>query len=286
IVGKKCYEVYQRRKTICPWCPSKRVLEDGEQHTAEVPYPSEEEPIGWLELTSYPLKDSSGKISGIIEHVKDITEYKKKVKRITHLTKVLNAIRKVNQLIIHEKNQDILLQKVCDTLIETRGYSTAWIMLFGQHSEYLDSAESGFGKGFTALKKELNHGNFPACVRQALEQARPTEISDPSTTCADCPITDKYSDKGRMTIRLEHAKKVYGVLSVSFGVDITVESLDEDHLPVSGSTFNAVRRLETDGSLTLLGFDFSFDGEAAYCDPATGHILFTSGAGIFSLTPP
>lgn len=70
------------------------------------------------------------------------------------------------------------------------------------------------------------------------------------------------------------------------GIIYTVESLDEDHLPINGSTFNAVRRLETDGSLTLLGFGFSFDGEAAYCDPATGHILFTSGAGIFSLTPP
>ena len=70
------------------------------------------------------------------------------------------------------------------------------------------------------------------------------------------------------------------------GIVYTIESLDEDHLPINRSSFNAVRRLETDGSLTLLGFDFSFDGEAAYCDPATGRVLFTSGAGIFSLTPP
>ena len=72
------------------------------------------------------------------------------------------------------------------------------------------------------------------------------------------------------------------------GFIYTIESLDEDHLPGnrSGSSFNAIRRLETDGSLTLLGYVFSFDGEAAYCDPATGRILFTSGAGIFALTPP
>ena len=70
------------------------------------------------------------------------------------------------------------------------------------------------------------------------------------------------------------------------GFIYTIESLDADHLPINRSSFNAVRRLEADGSLTLLGYDFSFDSEAAYCDPATGRILFTSGAGIFALTPP
>lgn len=66
----------------------------------------------------------------------------------------------------------------------------------------------------------------------------------------------------------------------------TVESLDGSNLPVGRSSYNAVRRLEADGSLTLLGFDFAFDGLAADCDPATGQIIFTSGAGIFAVTPP
>ena len=70
------------------------------------------------------------------------------------------------------------------------------------------------------------------------------------------------------------------------GIIYTVESLDDDHLPVNRSSFNAVRRLESDGSLTLLGFDFSADGAAASCNPANGQILFTSIAGLFSLTPP
>jgi hypothetical protein len=47
-----------------------------------------------------------------------------------------------------------------------------------------------------------------------------------------------------------------------------------------------VRRLEPDGTLTLIGLDFAFDGLAAACDPATRRILFTSGAGIFAATPP
>lgn len=66
----------------------------------------------------------------------------------------------------------------------------------------------------------------------------------------------------------------------------TVESLDSSNVPVDYSSFNAVRRLETNGTLTLLGFDFGFDGLAADCDKDTGEIYLTSGEGIFSITPP
>ncbi|MBI9043555.1 MAG: hypothetical protein JEZ06_03665 [Anaerolineaceae bacterium] len=66
----------------------------------------------------------------------------------------------------------------------------------------------------------------------------------------------------------------------------TVESLGRENLPIDGSSFNAVRRLEEDGSLTLLGYDFSFDGSAAHCDPVNNMIVFTSGSGIYGVTPP
>jgi len=66
----------------------------------------------------------------------------------------------------------------------------------------------------------------------------------------------------------------------------TVESLSRESLPVDRSSFNAVRRLEPDGTLILLGFDFAFDGSSADCDLASGQIVFTSGAGIFGVTPP
>ncbi len=66
----------------------------------------------------------------------------------------------------------------------------------------------------------------------------------------------------------------------------TIESLDSNNLPVNRSSYNAVRLLEPDGTLTLLGFDLAFDSTAAVCDLATGRIIFTSGAGIFAVTPP
>ncbi len=74
IVGKKCYEVYQLRDTICPWCPSVVTLKTGKQHHKIVPYPSEQNPEKWLDVSSYPLFNTRGRVTGIIEHVRDITE--------------------------------------------------------------------------------------------------------------------------------------------------------------------------------------------------------------------
>lgn len=66
----------------------------------------------------------------------------------------------------------------------------------------------------------------------------------------------------------------------------TVEGLDGSHLPHGSPSWNALRRLEPDGALTVLGYDFSYDGLAAACDPSNGRIIFTSGAGIFAVTSP
>jgi two-component system cell cycle sensor histidine kinase/response regulator CckA len=74
LTGRKCYQVYQLRASECPWCPSVRALETGEMQLAVVPYPSTEEPTGWIELTAFPLIDAEGDVVGVIESVKDITE--------------------------------------------------------------------------------------------------------------------------------------------------------------------------------------------------------------------
>ncbi|MCK4270838.1 MAG: PAS domain S-box protein, partial [Methanogenium sp.] len=75
--GRKCYVVYQHRESPCPWCPSLRAIETGKVHSEIiVPYSSEENPSGWIYLTAFPLKDSAGHVTGVIEHVKDITDLK------------------------------------------------------------------------------------------------------------------------------------------------------------------------------------------------------------------
>lgn len=76
LTGKKCYEVYQQRDTVCPWCPSIKTIETGEPKSEIVPYPSEDDPKGWIELSAYPIKNENGEVTNVIEYVKDVTESK------------------------------------------------------------------------------------------------------------------------------------------------------------------------------------------------------------------
>ncbi|MBN1273487.1 MAG: GAF domain-containing protein [Candidatus Aminicenantes bacterium] len=76
ITGKKCYAVYQLRKSPCPWCPSLKTIQTGETHTEIVPYPSDKHPTGWIELTAFPIKDEKGRVTSVIEYVKDISDRK------------------------------------------------------------------------------------------------------------------------------------------------------------------------------------------------------------------
>ena len=47
--------------------------------------------------------------------------------QIRHLNDVLRSLQKVNQLIRQEKDAHDLLQKACQTLVQTRGYVTVWV---------------------------------------------------------------------------------------------------------------------------------------------------------------
>jgi PAS domain S-box-containing protein len=73
LIGKKCYDVYHKRDSPCLRCPSGVTMTTGKAHTEIVPYPSEENPRQWIDVSAFPLKNPGGRIVGIIEYVKDIT---------------------------------------------------------------------------------------------------------------------------------------------------------------------------------------------------------------------
>jgi len=138
-----------------------------------------------------------------------------------HLNLVLRAIRNVNQLITREKDHDRLLQGACDTLVETRGYHNAWVVLLDEKGELVTAAEAGLGKDFSPVVEQLKHGELTECGRRALAQPGVAVTEDPLSTCADCPLSDQYGGRGAMTVRLETGGKAYGLLYASIPADLT-----------------------------------------------------------------
>lgn len=74
LIGKKCHFCYHNRDMPCDPCPTLKSLQTEKTEVEIVPGLSGS-PVEWIELYSYPLRDSqTGEITGVIEFVRDITE--------------------------------------------------------------------------------------------------------------------------------------------------------------------------------------------------------------------
>lgn len=135
--------------------------------------------------------------------------------RNKHLNCVLRAIRNVNKLIVHEKDPEQLFQKTCRNLVDTRGYSTAWIIALDCSQNCTLTAEAGFGAAFEKMEAQLKANQLPKCGKKALADKGIVIITDPQTTCADCSLLPAISSYGSLTVRLEHEGILYGLMSVN-----------------------------------------------------------------------
>ncbi|MFP4655055.1 MAG: PAS domain S-box protein [Methanohalobium sp.] len=171
----------------------------------------EERLISWYNTV---LEDDSGNITGTLSSGVDITERKQAEYRKEYLNHVLRAIRNVNQLITQENDRYLLIQKACETLIETRGYYNAWIALMDENNEFSYIFQAGMGSEFAYLKNKLENGDLIDCVQKALKQSRIIATEDPVSSCNNCPLPDVYKGSN-LTARLEYNNRTYGVLSVT-----------------------------------------------------------------------
>ncbi|MDD3295738.1 MAG: PAS domain S-box protein [Candidatus Omnitrophica bacterium] len=71
--GKHCYRIWHNRKSPCKGCPVKKVFETGMPQEGEI---ASSDGRFWL-IRGYPVKDVSGKVSGVVEVTLDITERRK-----------------------------------------------------------------------------------------------------------------------------------------------------------------------------------------------------------------
>ncbi len=81
--GSKCYICYHGADMPCNPCPTLRCLESGKTEMEILAGPPKSD-LKWLEVYSYPLRDSiANEITGVVEFVRDITE-RKRMETVLH----------------------------------------------------------------------------------------------------------------------------------------------------------------------------------------------------------
>ncbi len=155
-----------------------------------------------------------GKFAGGVAVARNITERKRAEERIINLNSVLKALRGVNQLIIHEKDREHLIQKSCDLMVETRGFLCAWILLFDEKRKYISAAVAG-GKEMQAFSQQLEQGNYPPCIDPIVAHKDSFAVCDDIVeNGVGCLPRDYYGGGKGLISRLEYEGKVYGIVSV------------------------------------------------------------------------
>jgi len=153
---------------------------------------------------------------------KKMLDLEKSEKRIKHLYSLLGAIRGVNQLIVREKNRDILIQNACDILTKARGYNTAWLGLL-KDEETFSTVVASPHKELSSFCAQVLKGDYPLCVRKALTKKDLFLFIDRSRDCGDCPLKKYHLGRNSLLMRIIHKSKLFGFLVLSLEPDVSIE---------------------------------------------------------------
>jgi CheY-like chemotaxis protein len=145
-------------------------------------------------------------------------------RRLTHLNKVLMAIRDINHLIIHEHNPQSLQEKACQVLVKTRAYVMAWIgqispddmivrpvAAAGEHVSYLDeiqvtwdTSETGLGPTGTATRTRQAVTAHDLATVPNYSPWRETARKHGFATSAAIPMINEEGFYGVLTVYADH----------------------------------------------------------------------------------
>lgn len=132
--------------------------------------------------------------------------------RVVHLNAVLKSIRDVSRLITVEKKRERLISGVCESLVRNRGYHSAFIMLYDNSGE---TSAKGHAMAVESIPPAIiRRDGMPHCSKTVLETSDLFILNSYNTTCDGCPLSLIHKGSS-MSIRLEHAGRVLGSLTVS-----------------------------------------------------------------------
>ncbi|MFC2162666.1 PAS domain S-box protein [Candidatus Altiarchaeota archaeon] len=113
LIGKKCYEAYHCRGRPCKICPSATTLKTGKASVEIVPKTGAGGKVeGQIQLYTYPLVDSrTGKMEGVIEYVKDVTDQWKTAEALKESeTKFRNLFENSNDAVFIGDGRDGIIK--------------------------------------------------------------------------------------------------------------------------------------------------------------------------------
>ncbi|MBR4091454.1 MAG: PAS domain-containing protein [Mogibacterium sp.] len=195
--GRKCYEIFHKRDSICEGCPAVLSVSSGRAESADHFFRSEKAGNGYRRVFCVPVSDDEGNVVMFIEYVRDITSEKKTSLSLELLEKQLQAMTE-----ILEKREEE--QKKKEQLI-VGSVNRSFDRVLGYLSKVLDEdSYKGVKISFDITRKSIGKERSSSVVftQQELTIARYIAEGALSKEIADkLMITKKAVDYHRTNIR-------------------------------------------------------------------------------------
>lgn len=182
--------------------------------------------IEWYDKT---LKDSDGKTLGLLAVGQDVTERIYKDERLKHINAVLLSMQKSLRLISRENDSGILLQRICENLTESGAFHSIWVGLINKDNQ-VDRLFYSNTRGKTKHENMVSKGMLGGKCRKVLKTGGLISFCDPMKICLDCPFAKNFSGQRGQVARLEHKKKIFGVIGIFFPPDVSPAREDKNLL--------------------------------------------------------
>ncbi len=154
----------------------------------------------WTHVTTALQRDRHGQPLYFLTHIEDISERHRYEDKLSHLNAVLRAIRNVNQAIVEEKDLDRLIARIVASLVETRGYRSAWILVDGDGTP---ARFAGAGQADDdGIRQRIATGWRPPCAEPACPSGLFVRRDGSGPECQDCPLAATYQGCESLTVRL------------------------------------------------------------------------------------
>ena len=161
-IGRHCYELIGRDRP-CEECATEGAVKNGEP-TSIIKYIPENNT--WLNIRAYPIKDQDGKVFRIVEHLRDITEFKRLQVKLENLNEDLE--KQVEDRTTELQSMINELTSAKDNLIESEKLSALGRMVAGISHE----VNTPLGVAVTSASfiqarlKELTKGGPEGCSHE------------------------------------------------------------------------------------------------------------------------